>query len=98
VSAMPIPDSLQHRIDSFRACGALLQYDAESFKPESWLTMYHGFGVVQESYDSRVDDIDLPRMRGALDVMRASIARATQAALPHAEFVAKFCPAPVVAA
>ena len=94
VSAMSVPDSLQHRIDAFRACGALLQYDAESFKPESWLTMYHGFGVEQESCDSRVGDIDVPRMRGALDVIRDSVRHAAQAAMGHEDFVAKFCPAP----
>ncbi len=91
---MTVPDSLQHRIDTFRACGALLQYDAESFKPESWLTMYHGFGVEQESCDSRVGDIDVARMRGALDVIRASVRHAAQAAMGHEDFVAKFCPAP----
>jgi tryptophan halogenase len=94
VSAMEIPDSLQHRIETFRSCGTLLQYDAESFKPESWLSIFNGFGVAQESLDSRVDDIDVPRMRGALGVIRDSVNRAASAALPHEDFVAKFCPAP----
>jgi len=94
VAAMDIPDSLQHRIETFRSCGTLLQYDAESFKPESWLTMFNGFGVPQESFDSRVNDIDVPRMLGALGVIRESVRRAASAALPHEEFVAKFCPAP----
>jgi tryptophan halogenase len=71
-----------------------LQYDAESFKPESWLTMFTGFGVPQESCDSRVDDIDVPRMMGALEVIRGSVERAAAAAMPHEAFVAKFCPAP----
>ena len=94
VGAMEVPDSLQHRIETFRACGVLLQYDAESFKPESWLTMFHGFGVQQHAYDSRVDDIDVPRMLGALDVIRESVTRAADSALRHEDFVAKFCPAP----
>lgn len=94
VAAMDVPDSLKHRIDTFRSCGTLLQYDAESFKPESWLTMFNGFGVAQESYDSRVDDIDVPRMLGALDVIRASVTGAASTALRHVDFVAKFCPAP----
>jgi len=94
VAAMDVPDSLQHRIDTFRSCGTLLQYDAESFKPESWLTMFNGFGVLQESFDSRVNDIDVPRMLGALGVIRESVRRASSEALPHEQFVAKFCPAP----
>ena len=56
--------------------------------------MFSGFGIVQESCDSRVDDIELPRMLGALDVIRASVAGAANSALSHEEFVAKFCPAP----
>jgi len=94
VNAMSIPDSLQHRIDAFRSCGALLQFEAESFKSESWLTMYNGFGVNQEGYDSRVNDIDVPRMLGALGVIRSSVMRAAESAMPHADFIAKFCPAP----
>jgi tryptophan 7-halogenase len=96
VREMEVPDSLQHRIDTFRACGQLLQHHAESFKPESWLTMYHGFGIEQESFDSRVHDIDVARMLGALDVIRASVAGAAASAQPHEQFVAKFCPAPPV--
>jgi tryptophan halogenase len=94
VSAMSVPDSLQHRIDTFRSCGVLLQFEAESFKPESWLTMFNGFGVAQESIDSRVDDIDVPRMLGALDVIRNSVTHAAAQAMPHEDFIAKFCPAP----
>jgi tryptophan halogenase len=94
VRAMEVPDSLQHRIDTFHACGQLLQYDAESFKPESWLSMYNGFGVAQQARDSRVDDIDVPRMIGALDVMRLSVQRAAASAMHHEDFVEKFCPAP----
>jgi tryptophan halogenase len=94
--AMEVPDSLAHRIDTFASCGALLQFDAESFKPESWLTMYHGFGVAQQSCDSRVDDIDIPRMMGALDVIRDSVTRAADTAMRHEDFVARFCPAPAV--
>ncbi len=94
--AMEVPESLQHRIDTFRSCGQLLKHDAESFKPESWLAMYHGFGVAQESCDSRVHDIDITRMLGALDVIGASVSRAASSALPHEQFVAKFCPAPPV--
>jgi len=91
-SEMQVPDSLMHRIDTFRSCGALLQYDAESFKPESWLTMFNGFGVEQESFDSRVFDIDVLRMLGALDVIRQSVAKAAATAMRHEDFVAKFCP------
>ncbi len=94
VSTMDVPDSLQHRIDTFHSCGALLQHDAESFKPESWLSMFNGFGVAQQSCDSRVDDIDVPRMRGALGVIRESVTRAAATAMRHEDFVAKFCPAP----
>jgi tryptophan halogenase len=94
VAEMQIPDSLRLRIDTFASCGTLLQFDAESFKPESWLTLFHGLGLTPESYDSRVDDIDVPRMLAALDVIRGSIARAAENAPRHADFVAKFCPAP----
>ena len=43
---------------------------------------------------SRVDDIDVQRMLGALDVIRNSVQRAAESAMPHADFIAKFCPSP----
>jgi tryptophan halogenase len=94
VRDMDVPDSLQHRIDTYRSCGGLLQFEAESFKPESWLTMFNGFGVPQESRDARVDDIDVPRMIAALGVIRASVANAAATAMRHEDFIEKFCPAP----
>ena len=55
--------------------------------------MYNGFGVSRRPTTPRVNDIDVPRMLGALEVIRNSVLRAADSAMPHADFVAKFCPA-----
>jgi tryptophan 7-halogenase len=92
--AAEAPDTLQHKMECYAACGRLLAYEAESFKAESWLTMYNGFGVAAETYDVRADGIDFQRVIESMDKMRQSIAAVTAQALSHEAFIAKHCPAP----
>ncbi|HEX8414107.1 MAG TPA: tryptophan halogenase family protein, partial [Sphingomicrobium sp.] len=94
--AMEIPATLEHKIETYRACGYLEQYEAESFKPESWLTMYNGFGIVPDTYDVRADQLDTARARDAMARMRQGIGQAVGQAMPHAQFVARFCAAPAL--
>jgi tryptophan halogenase len=97
-AAMPIPDSLQYKIDHFTAHGMLVADPAELFANPSWIAVYLGQGIV-------------PRRAPALAAMRegvpvgerlAQVRRAMDeavAAMPsHAEFVARHCPAPPLAA
>lgn len=92
--AMEIPDTLAHKIETYQGCGYLEQYEAESFKPESWLTMYNGFGITPDAYDARADQLDVARAREAMAKMRRGIAMAADQAMPHAAFVRRFCAAP----
>ena len=89
-----IPDTLAHKIDSFKACGHIVQYEAESFKPESWLTMYDGFGITPDAYDARVNDMKFDYALRAMSQMQTSIRAASDQALAHGDFIAKYCPAP----
>ncbi len=97
-AAMPIPDSLQYKIDQFREHGMLVAEPQELFANPSWIAVYLGQGIV-------------PRKAPALAAMRAGvpvaerlgqIARAMEdavAASPsHAEFIARHCAAPPLAA
>jgi tryptophan halogenase len=45
-AAIPIPDSLQHKIDHFRAHGMLVSDPGELFANPSWVAVYLGQGIV----------------------------------------------------
>lgn len=85
--AMSLPDTLQHKIETYRSSGYIEQYEAESFKPESWLTMYNGFGIVPDSHDSRVQDVDMDSVLKALPKIKNAIAGAVQSSKIHNHFL-----------
>ncbi|OBV10403.1 tryptophan halogenase family protein [Erythrobacter dokdonensis] len=97
-AAMPIPDSLQYKIDHFRAHGTLVSDPGELFANPSWIAVYLGQGIV-------------PRRAPALAAMRSGVPVAERlaqirqamdeavAAMPtHREFIARHCAAPIPAA
>ncbi|MCL4672279.1 MAG: tryptophan 7-halogenase [Sphingomonadaceae bacterium] len=47
-AAMPIPDSLQYKIDHFRDYGTLVAEERELFNNPSWIAVYLGQGIVPE--------------------------------------------------
>jgi len=97
-AAMPIPDSLQYKIDHFREGGFLVAEGQELFANPSWIAVYLGQGIV-------------PRHAPALAAMREGVPVAERlrqirhamdeavAAMPsHGEFIARHCAAPQIAA
>lgn len=97
-AAMPIPDMLQYKIDHFRSHGMLVSDERELFTNPSWIAVYLGQGMMPQRAPA------LAAMREGVPVAErlASIRRAMDeavAAMPsHAEFVARYCPAPPIAA
>ncbi|AOL95617.1 tryptophan halogenase family protein [Porphyrobacter sp. LM 6] len=97
-AAMPIPDSLQYKIDHFRSHGMLVADGQELFANPSWIAVYLGQGIVPDRAPA------LATMRSQVPVAErmGQIARAMDeavAAMPsHGEFIARHCAAPPLAA
>lgn len=97
-AAMPIPDSLQYKIDHFREHGMLVADERELFANPSWIAVYLGQGIVPTRAPA------LAQMRDGVPVAErmAQIAGAMEAAVAampsHGEFVARHCAAPPLAA
>jgi len=85
--AMNVPESLQHKIDLWRARGHFVRYRWEMFQPASWLAIYAGFGLLPEVWDPAVDAAEPNSLKARLADMRQTIARAVAAAPPHARFL-----------
>ena len=90
-AAMPIPDSLQYKIDHFRAHGTLVAEPQELFANPSWIAVYLGQGIVP----SRAPP--LAHMREGVPVaermaqIRKAMAEAVAAMPSHGDFVARHC-------
>lgn len=97
-SAMPIPDSLQYKIDHFKEHGMLVADGQELFANPSWIAVYLGQGIVPQRAPA------LAHMRGAVPVaermaqVRAAMAEAVATMPSHSEFIARHCAAPQAAA
>lgn len=92
--AMAIPPSLQHKIELFKSCGHILQHEPEAFEKSSWLSIYHGFGIIPERTDNRIDHFKDTEIAEQLARMKNSLEQAGNNAVSHGEFIRRHCVAP----
>ncbi|MBO9624388.1 MAG: tryptophan 7-halogenase [Sphingomonas sp.] len=92
---MDIPDSLQHRIELFREAGRIFRYDEELFTPSSWVAVLIGQGIIPKSHDPIVATLPADEVLHSLATMNAGMEGAAERMPTHAEFIARYCPAPV---
>ncbi|HTF84955.1 MAG TPA: tryptophan halogenase family protein [Cellvibrio sp.] len=91
--AMPIPDSLAHKMQVYESRGHVVMYEPEAFEKESWVTMYMGFHRYARRYDERADNISLADLKSQLARMRQMIQVAADQAMTHGHFIARHCAA-----
>jgi tryptophan halogenase len=91
VRAMPLPDSLVHKLSLFRSRAALPNYQYGLFARDSWLSVLVGQGVTPEGYDRLADAHALPALQERLAEFRHRIQTNVDAMSGHAEFIADYC-------
>jgi tryptophan halogenase len=90
---MAIPDSLQRRIDLFRAKGRVFREGYDLFGNTSWVAVMLGQHIVPEDYEPPTDALDENRVAEALEEMRVAYLRTAEAMPTHLEFIAATAPA-----
>ena len=98
VAGMELPDSLRRKIEIFEARGIVPLEGDESFHEPSWVAILFGQEHLPRRYDPMVDRVDVERLKAGMRHRRETIAQMTDRVPFHAEFVARTCPAPQVAA
>jgi tryptophan halogenase len=88
---MPIPDTLQQKLDVFRSAGRIHREHEELFTEVSWLQVMLGQNVVPRSYHPLVDALSLDEIRDMVAGVRRVLERSADVMPAHREFVAKFC-------
>ncbi len=91
---MPIPDTLTHKMEMYRASGRLLRVDDELFAEIGWLQVLEGQNMPIEGYHPLVD---LQSEEGTLEYLesvRQVIAKCVDVMPDHAAYIAKHCAAP----
>ncbi len=98
VRDMPIPDSLARKIDLFREKGRILRYDHDLFDIPSWVAVMLGQNIIPDGHDVVADALDDERVLAALRTLSGNYAEQAQRMPSHAEYIARFCPAPPMGA
>ena len=87
---MAVPETLQKKIDLWRAQGHFVRYRWEMFSPPSWLAIYAGFGLLPETYDLSVDGFDAGQLSAALAEMRKAVADTVASTRAHGDFIEQY--------
>jgi len=93
VRSMPLPDSLVHKRQLFRARAALPNYQYGLFSRDSWLSVLVGQGIVPSGYDRLADACTLPMLEQRLTEFRSRIQMNVDAMSSHAAFIADYAQA-----
>jgi tryptophan halogenase len=90
---MPVPETLEYKIEVFKSTGRVPLYSEESYQEPSWVSIFLGQHVYPKRYDPLVDNIDLERLTRGMQHRRAMIRQLAERLPTHREFIARHCAA-----
>jgi tryptophan 7-halogenase len=90
-ATMPIPDSLQRKIDLFTGTGRLFRYQDELFAESNWTAVLIGQGMIPQKYDPVADAVDVEQAGQMLGRMTQLFHQAASTMPGHAAFIDRYC-------
>lgn len=87
---MPIPDSLQERIDLYQQSGRVYRIDEEMFNVTSWLAVMHGQGLRARDYMPLADAYNEDKLSKELRSIENVIERASDDMLSHQAYLQQY--------
>jgi tryptophan halogenase len=97
VRNMPIPDSLQQKMDLFRANGRIYRLNNELFTEVSWFQVMFGQGITPQGYHPLVDAKSEELIEKMVNNVKEVMHGVVKLMPTHDEFIAKNCKAPPMA-
>lgn len=90
---MQIPETLQHKIDLFKATGRVLRIDGELFSEVGWLQVMEGQNLHAQQYHPLVDLQSEESIHEYLESVRQVIVKCVDVMPDHQAFIAQNCAA-----
>jgi len=90
---MPVPDTLNSRIELFKQSGKFYTKDSELFKLDSWVQVMLGQGIMPEQYHNAVHVMPDDQLTAYLTGLRNSITSSIEQLPSHQSFLKSYCPA-----
>lgn len=88
---MPIPDSLQDKMDLYQSSAQLYRENGELFSESSWLAVLEGQGIHAQGYSPLADSLPVPELEARLQHIRSVIDKCLEVIPSHQEFIDKHC-------
>jgi tryptophan halogenase len=88
-----IPDTLQHKMDMYRAHGRVVRTDNELFSEVAWIQVFEGQNMPLDGYHPLVDVLSEAEIHEYLESVRGVIAKCVGVMPDHAAYIAKACKA-----
>ena len=90
---MSIPESLQRKMDIYRAHGRVVRIDNELFSEVGWVQVFEGQNMPLDAYHPLVDTQSEADIAEYLESVRDVIAKCVAVMPSHDEYIAKTCSA-----
>jgi tryptophan halogenase len=88
---LQMPDTLRHKVATFRARGLIVPMEDETFLPDSWRVLFTGLGIAPESLPPTIGRITPQRLQGEINRALELIRRKVLEQPRHDEYLAGFC-------
>ena len=87
VRTMPLPPSLEEKMELFRRRGAVVKYRDGMFLEPSWVAVYVGQNVVPNGYDVRAEALPISEVERRLQAIAGSCKRTADAMPGHRDYL-----------
>jgi tryptophan halogenase len=84
---MPIPDSLQHKINLFKAGGRVFRDEGELFAKPSWVAVMLGQNIFPDVAEPILSNVPVGDIHNSLNSMSAAMNQAVNSLPGHADFI-----------
>jgi tryptophan 7-halogenase len=88
---LQMPDTLRHKVDTFRARGHIAAMEDETFFADSWQALFTGLGILPESLPPAVGRIPPQRLREEIQAALGRIHRKVLEQPRHDDYLARTC-------
>jgi len=88
---MPIPDTLEQKIELFRETGRVFRRNEELFVENSWVQVMMGQGITPQSYHPVAEKLTDEELSRLLATIRDGVARTVNSLPDHATYVSQYC-------
>jgi tryptophan halogenase len=88
---MPIPDTLQAKMDLYESGGRLFRENSELFSELSWFSVMNGQGIVPKAYHPLVNNLPEHQRQQNLSHIAGAMHEAEQQMPDHKTYLQQFC-------